>query len=339
MKKKETILAIETSCDDTAIAVVEVKDGKFKILSNTIASQAKKHESYGGVYPSLAKKEHQKNLPIVLVKALKDAKIKDSEIDYLALTVGPGLSPCLWEGVNFAIKLATRLDLAIIPTNHIEAHLLVNLIDQDIKFPAIGLIVSGGHTQLVLIKGISKYEILGETRDDAAGECLDKIARMLGLGYPGGPVLAKEASNYSSDLDIALPRPMINTKDYDFSFSGLKTAALYHFNSQSERVRKSKRYIRAISFEAQQAVIDVLIKKTMRAVREYGTRRVILGGGVSANLELRKQFKEKDIDLIVPEANLSTDNAVMIAVAGYYNREKKTKDYSKIEAQPNLRIG
>ncbi len=343
------ILSIETSCDDTAIAIVEEKKGKtclpagrFKILSNIISSQIELHKEYGGVFPSLAKREHENNLVPVFEKALK--KAKNLKIDVIAVTVGPGLDPCLWTGINFAKSVAIEWGLPIIPVNHIEGHLLVNSIDKEIKYPAIGLIVSGGHTQLILIKGVGKYKILGETRDDAAGECLDKAARILGLDYPGGPAIAKQAQGRSKTSTMGLPRPMMHTKDYDFSFSGLKTAVLYNFKKQSPKVRKSEEYIQSMCFEIQQSVIDVLIKKTMKAVKDYEVRTLILGGGVSANKELRSQFKKvlksksPNTKYLIPDTKYSTDNAVMIAIAGYYNRAKKTKNYSKIKAKPNLRI-
>jgi N6-L-threonylcarbamoyladenine synthase len=329
------ILGIETSCDDTCVALIRAsgkKKPKFKILSNIVSSQIEVHKKYGGVYPFLAKREHQKNLPLVVSKTLK----KNLKIDLIAVTNGPGLEPCLWVGVNFAKTFAYSQNIPIKPVNHIEAHILVNLINKDIKFPALALIVSGGHTQLILVKGIGKYKIIGETRDDAAGECFDKVAKILGLGYPGGPIISKRASQNkgASSFNIKLPRPMINQKNYDFSFSGLKTAVLYNY--KKEKSRKSKRYIQEMSQETQQAVIDVLIKKTLRAAREYGVKTIILGGGVSANQELRKQFKSQWKNrLLVPDKKLSTDNAVMTAIAGYFG---KPKDWRKIKADANLRI-
>ncbi len=242
------ILAIETSCDDTCIAIAEIRNSKFEIRSNIVSSQVKIHAKYGGVFPSLAKREHQKNLPIVLRKALREAK--NPKIDVIAATVGPGLEPCLWTGINFAKELAEKMNLPIIPINHIEAHILVNFINRgstSLKlkiFPAICLVVSGGHTQLILMKGIGKYRILGETRDDAAGECFDKIARILRLGYPGGPVISKLAKSASDrgSTSLKLPRPMIYQKNYDFSFSGLKTAVLYWVkNLKSEKKLTEKR--------------------------------------------------------------------------------------------------
>lgn len=331
------ILAIETSCDDTCVALVRAsgkKESKFEILSNIISSQIEVHKKYGGVYPFLAKREHQKNLPLVVSRTLK----KNLKIDLIAVTNGPGLEPCLWVGVNFAKAFAYSQNIPITPVNHIEAHILVNLINKNIKFPALALIVSGGHTQLILAREIGKYKIIGETRDDAAGECFDKVAKILGLDYPGGPIISKKASQNkgASFFDIKLPRPMINQKNYDFSFSGLKTAVLYDYKKEKPKIRKSKKYIQEMCQETQQAIIDVLIKKTLRAAREYGVKTIILGGGVSANQELRKQFKSQWKNrLLVPDKKLSTDNAVMTAIAGYFG---KPKDWRKIKADANLRI-
>ncbi|MDP2910393.1 MAG: tRNA (adenosine(37)-N6)-threonylcarbamoyltransferase complex transferase subunit TsaD [bacterium] len=341
------ILAIETSCDDTCIAIVEIRGRKrprFKILTNVVSSQTEVHKKYGGVYPTLAVREHKKNLPLVLLKVLE--KTKNSKINLIAVTKGPGLDPCLWAGINFAKELAGNWDLPIVPVNHIESHILVNFIDE-VKnyFPAIALVVSGGHTQLILVKdppaGKGKYKIIGETRDDAAGECFDKVARILGLGYPGGPIIAAEAAkipNFKSQ--IKLPRPMISQKNYDFSFSGLKTAVLYNYKKQKPKIRKSKHYIQEMSKEIQQAVIDVLIKKTIRAAKEYNVKTIILGGGVSANEELRKQFKSQwKGNLLIPEKKFSTDNAVMTAITGYYNYlQGKIRKPEKIKADANLRI-
>ena len=365
------ILAIDTSCDDTCIAIVEAdKRGyqrrltrrKFKILSNVVSSQVKIHRKYGGVYPSLAKREHQKNLPVVLKKALRKARLseKKPKIDAVAITVGPGLDPCLWTGINFAKDLAQQWNLPIIPVNHIEAHIFANFLDKFRKlFPAICLVVSGGHTQLILVKKIGDYKIVGETRDDAAGECFDKTARVLGLPYPGGPAIAAEAARFkvhSSKFKIKLPRPMINTKDYDFSFSGLKTAVLYEFKKRSKKVRVSKEYVREMAKEIQQAIIDVLTKKTIKAAKNYPVKTIMLGGGVAANTELRKQFKLKikkspkenqrfptgqvklRINFWVPLKNLCTDNAVMIGATAYFHRKEASKKWQKIEAKANLRI-
>ncbi len=396
-EKNITILAVETSCDDTGIAVIEAP-GKtksdFNILSNIISSQTKVHEQYGGVFPSLAKREHQKNLVPVLIQALKEAqmlkenpkieedklktlgkilerekelsqnligflqKYEKPDIDYIAVTNGPGLEPCLWVGTNFAKALAYYWELPIIPVNHIEAHILVNFIEKEIEpglLPAVCLIVSGGHTQLVLMKKLGKYEIIGETRDDAAGECFDKTARVLGLGYPGGPAIAEKAKEWElsgKKPTIKLPRPMANTNDYDFSFSGLKTAVLYEvknrygdapLRSAFSRTTEGRQYIEQMCAEIQQAAIDILLKKTMNATINYGAKSIILGGGVTANQELRRQLQERiqklipNVKLLAPEAKYSTDNGLMIAIAAY-SKLKSATSWKKIEVDANLRI-
>lgn len=383
------ILSIETSCDDTGIAILGVNGGKnpdFSVLANEIALQTKIGKKYGGVFPAMAKREHQKNLVPVFKKALEKAgmlikkpdksskehfdgpasispeaslgavldrepelykkiipflkKYAKPDVDFISVTNGPGLEPCLWVGVNFAKALSYFWDIPIVPVNHIEGHILVNFLEnKNIKFPAICLVVSGGHTQLILMEKIGQYKILGETRDDAAGECFDKCAKILGLGYPGGPIIAELATKKDrSPTPIKLPRPMINTKDYDFSFSGLKTAVLYAW----EKNEKNNNFKIAFAKEIQQAIIDVLLKKTAKAIKDYNAKTLILGGGVSANAELRKQFAQNlqtsDVcKLIFPNPDLSTDNGLMIAIAGYFNRAKKI-DWKKIQANGNLRI-
>lgn len=355
------ILGIDTSCDDTAVSIVEIlnpksKNTNFRILSNIVSSQVKLHSKYGGVYPMLAKREHQRNLPVVFKKALRKGQGK--QFDLIGVTVGPGLEPCLWQGINFAKEIARKYKKPLIPVNHIEAHIVANLVGENSKFnlpneekksklfPAICLVVSGGHTQIILVKDIGKYKLIGETRDDAAGECFDKTARILGLSYPGGPVVAKMANKskiQNSKYKIILPRPMIYTRDYDFSFSGLKTAVLYGFKGSKSKIKKSKNYIRAMCHEIQQAIIDVLIHKTIKAAKDFKSRSIILGGGVAANDELKKQFASKincglsNVKFFVPPKNLCTDNAVMIAVAAYFNRNKKT-DLRKLKADGNLRL-
>jgi len=381
------ILGIETSCDDTGIAVLKIKGSKnpvFDVLSNVVSSQTEVHKEYGGVYPIMARREHQKNLVQVLGKSLKKAgllksseatskndeqireinkilvretdlqetllsflqKYEKPDIDLIAVTNGPGLDPCLWVGVNFAKALSYSWNIPIIPINHVEAHALINFLGVKAKgvFPAIALVVSGGHTQIILMEAIGKYKILGETRDDAAGECFDKTARILGLGYPGGPAIAKAAGECdpSKKLGIKLPRPMINSKDYDFSFSGLKTAVLYDHLKKTAKIKNGKEYMCEIANEIQQSIIDVLIKKTITAAKDYKAKTIILGGGVSANSELKKQFQKKsleqNINIIFPEPVLSTDNGLMIAVAGYYNKDKVI-NWKNLKADSNLRIG
>ncbi len=362
------ILAIETSCDETAISILEASGGfsrpKFKILSNIVASQIKIHRKWGGVVPNLAKREHLKNLPIVLKKVLREAKVSSSKfqvssIDVIAVTAGPGLEPALWTGINFAKELAEKWNKPIIGINHMEGHIYSAFLKDksfvlrasDFGFPAAALLVSGGHTELVLIKNWLKYKIIGQTRDDAAGEAFDKVAKMLGLPYPGGPEVAAEAAkfsifNFQFSNKIHLPRPMINSKDYDFSFSGLKTAVLYLLRDLQKNIPKfsdRKDLVSSICMEFQQAVIDVLISKTIRAAKEYKIKTIILGGGVAANKELRKQLgkkikKELPItNYLLPITSFTGDNAAMIAAAAYFRALKKqfTKP-STLKAQGNL---
>ena len=346
------ILGIDTSCDDTCASVLNVKcqnsnlkSCNFEILSNIISSQVKLHAKYGGVYPSLAKREHIKNLPLVFCRATKNIDI--SEINLIGVTVGPGLEPCLWQGVNFAIELAQKMKLLLVPVNHIEAHILANWLTpiyqcqmSNVKsqkfFPAVCLVVSGGHTQLIFMKKIGEYKLIGETRDDAAGECFDKTARVLGLGYPGGPAVAAEAAKLKTKnykLKNKLPRPMIHTKDYDFSFSGLKTAVIYKVRSLKSEETKKKEFIREMCREVQQAIIDVLIHKTLRAAKNFRAKSIILGGGVTANAELKRQFEEKvkkeipDSKFYIPDSKFCTDNAAMVATATYFHQKEATKNW------------
>ena len=390
-----TILGIETSCDDTGVSIIEAKGRKnpsFRILANVVASQIKIHQQYGGVYPNMAKREHETNLPIVVSKALKEAKITPGEflngnqgrfpkthgklkqlslapkLDALAITHGPGLSPCLWTGINEAQKLAKQWNIPLVPVNHMEGHLLISLFFQgdekseirstksETLFPAIALLVSGGHTQLVLVSVLGKYKLLGETRDDAAGECFDKTARVLGLPYPGGPAIAKLAQSHREPrpglgvprpglglLGIQLPRPMIHTKDYDFSFSGLKTAVLYDWKSRSKKTRESATYIRGMAKEIQNAIIEMLVAKTLRAAQRNSAKAIILGGGVGANTMLRETLSKEaslmGMKFLVAPKKLCTDNGTMIAVAGYATWLRQGfKNQKHIEANPNLRI-
>ncbi len=339
------ILGIETSCDETAIGVLKAENKKFEILSNVVASQVKLHQKYGGVYPFLAKREHQKNLPVVFEKATKGIPL--SKIDLIGVTIGPGLEPCLWQGINFAKNLAKKLKLPIVPVNHLEAHILVNFLDfpKNKIFPALCLVVSGGHTLLFLMEKIGKYKIIGQTRDDAAGECLDKTGRLLGLKYPAGPKIEKLAKKYfkkENSFGISLPRPMIYQKNYDFSFAGLKTAVLYEIKKQKGKIKKE--YILEMAKEIQQAVIDVLIKKTLRGAREFKVKSIFLGGGVVANENLREQFKEKIkkelpfLKIFFPKKEFCQDNGIMVAVCAFFHRKKAKKKLEKIRALDNLQI-
>ena len=408
------ILAIETSCDETSVAIIEGKGGlknpSFEILSNIVLSQVKIHKKWGGVVPSLAKREHQANLIPIFKKALIKSEllkpttvvgfenrqplsvlailnrepelleqflkfiptIKIPKIDVIAVTVGPGLEPALWVGVNFAKALAMVWDKPVVAVNHMEGHVVASLLRSNLKskiskimqFPAIALLVSGGHTELALIKKWGDYKIVGQTRDDAAGEAFDKTARMLELPYPGGPQVAKQAENFKKysltfrmggwtrremekeALNIKLPRPMIHSHDFDFSFSGLKTAVLYMLRDMKERHVNIGDFTPMICNEIQQAIVDTLIAKTIRAAKEFNAKSIILGGGVAANKELRLQLKKavvrelaKTTALYLPSPKLTTDNAAMIGMAGYLRASQKDfTSPNKLVAKENLEL-
>ena len=326
------ILGIETSCDETAICVLECDGGAekptFKVLANALYSQAKLHAEFGGVFPMLAKREHLKNLPVLLKKVLE--KVGENKIDAIAVTVGPGLEPALWTGVNFSEELGKKWQVPVIPTNHMEGHIAAVLTQGEVKFPALALLISGGHTELVLAKKWGEYEVLGQTRDDAVGEAFDKVARILGLPYPGGPEisrLAKEARRVSLAAPFSLPRPMLKSDDYDFSFSGLKTAVLYSVKKIPELTAEVKM---AVAREFEDAAAEVLVSKTRKALEQFGTPTLILGGGVSANTFIRESFKKlveefPETTLLVPDPSMSTDNAVMIAMASYLNQNQTSR--------------
>lgn len=359
-------LAIETSCDDTSVSVLRAEeDGrgrlkKIEALSNVVSSQTELHAGYGGVYPFLAKREHQKNLPAVFENAAK--KFDLSKLKFIAVTQGPGLDPCLWTGINFAQDLAKKYNLPLVGANHLEAHFLANLLtlgigeDEFAKnyLPAVCLVVSGGHTLLFLANAIGDYELLGQTVDDAAGECFDKAARILGLGYPGGPEIAKLAQTYRGStpvkltgvepLTVKLPRPMMKQKNYNFSFSGLKTAILYFHQKQTEKTKKMPEYLQAMSYEIQQAIVEVLVSKTARAAKEFAARSIIIGGGVSANSALRQAMQkaadELEIRFLSPAVDLSVDNAAMAGAAGYFafRRDQAVVTPQDLISKPNLSI-
>ena len=345
------ILGIETSCDETAVALIKISKGDLEILSNLVFSQVKLHASFGGVVPKIAGREHLKKIIPLLNKAFQKSEIKPKDINLIAVTRGPGLAPSLFIGMSAAKALSYVLKKPIVGVNHTEAHLFANFIYERAKsmeFPAIGLIVSGGHTQLILIKDFLKYKLLGETLDDAAGECFDKTARILELGYPGGPAIAEQAVKSkvkSQKSKVSLPRPMINSKDFNFSFSGLKTAVLYDFRKRSVKEKKSKKYLQEICWEIQQAIIDVLIDKTIKAAKKYQVKTILLGGGVVANKELRKQFRQKikkeklSYEFKVPNFKFCTDNASMIALLGfYYFNAGKIDSWESLKIKPNLSL-
>lgn len=356
------ILGIETSCDETSAAVLEIKNGNFDLLSQVVLSQEKIHAKFGGIVPEVAARKQMEMIIPVIEQALKKAKTNLKKIDALAVTYGPGLITSLTVGVETAKTLAKVLNKKLIPVNHLAGHLLVNhLTNQKIKYPALGLIVSGGHTFLVLIKNESNYQIIGETQDDAVGEAFDKVAKILGLGYPGGSIISKRAEKGEAGKH-KLPRPMILQQNLDFSFSGLKTAVLYlvhpvpsaarakqgQVKESRELQTKNKQGVYNMCAEFQQACVDVLVSKTLRAIKKYSIKSFLLGGGVAANAELRKQLQQKiskkypDIKIFIPELKFTGDNAAMIAVAGYFklkNKQYLVKDkIDSLTANPNLRL-
>ncbi|MCD6471224.1 tRNA (adenosine(37)-N6)-threonylcarbamoyltransferase complex transferase subunit TsaD [bacterium] len=345
------IFGIDTSCDETSAALVEAKNGNFRILSNIVFSQINVHKKYGGVVPEVAAREHIKKIIPVLEQTFKNFSKKT--VDLIAVTNGPGLITSLLVGIETAKTLSYFLKKSLVSVNHLVGHIYANFFNKHLSakiFPAICLIVSGGHTELVLMTNYEKFKKIGQTLDDAAGECFDKSAKLLGLGYPGGPEISKCASklsitNYNS-LKFYFPRPMINSKNYNFSFSGLKTAVLYRIKKMNKK--QIKENLPIICFEIQQAIIDVLVKKTMRAAREYNARSIILGGGVIANKKLREKFsaqcRQINLPLFFPPKNLCTDNAAMISVAGYFkyinskNRKKFKENWRNMKVNPNLDI-
>ena len=404
------ILSIETSCDETAIAIVEAEGteqrAQFRVLGNALISQIDIHKEYGGVFPALAKREHAKNLVPILEAALEEAEMlrEDTQawseetrdkiaailsrepglaeaffdfvgeceppaIDAIAVTAGPGLEPALWVGVNFARALSLAWQKPVVAVNHMEGHIMAALASRndseksdfknskksdflessvtdrlgikDVKMPVLALLISGGHTELVLMENWLEYKLVGRTLDDAVGEAFDKVARMLGLPYPGGPEVSRlaeqlrESESVKSDFKMhsrsltsgfALPRPMINDATCNFSFSGLKTAVLTLLKKNPEMSNQEKQHI---AHEFENAVTEVLWKKTERALEDSGAQTLVIGGGVSANTHIRRFFRERldttcpAVEFRIPSAALSTDNAIMIALAGFYRARRE----------------
>jgi N6-L-threonylcarbamoyladenine synthase len=351
------VLAIETSCDETAVAVIEAdKKHNLKVLSNFISSQIKLHAKWGGVVPNLAAREHVKNISHVFKAGLAEAGIQDwkKEIDLIAATRGPGLGPALLVGLTFARTLASQSGIPIVGVNHMDGHVHANWLDTEKPmknvFPALNLVVSGGHTELVLMKDHNKYKIVGETLDDAVGEAFDKVARLLGLGYPGGPIVSKRAAEFKEKnpkLNIVLPRPMAKSKDFNFSYSGLKTAVLYKIKDiQEAGFKLDKKVVNEMCHEFQNAATEVLVEKAIRAAKKYKVKAILLSGGVSANSLLRSKLseatKENKIKYFQPQMKYTTDNAAMIAAAGYFQFISKKKNalqkgaWKKIVMNANL---
>ncbi|MCL4353643.1 tRNA (adenosine(37)-N6)-threonylcarbamoyltransferase complex transferase subunit TsaD [Patescibacteria group bacterium] len=338
-----TILGIETSCDETSAAVVRTgSQNKAIVLSNITASSLKLHAATGGIIPEVASRKQLEYIIPVIKKALKNAELDISQIDAIAVTEGPGLIGALLIGVETAKALGYCLNKPIVPVNHLIGHIYANLVSKDqkpdteIEFPAIGLIVSGGHTDLILMKKHGKIQWLGGTRDDAAGEALDKIGRLLGFSYPAGPVIEKEAKK-GNPKTFNFPRPLLNSADFDFSFSGLKTAVLREIKTIKQFNNST---ISNVCASAQQAIIDVVTKKILTAARNYKAKSILLGGGVSANQKLRDDLKLgvkrhcPDAAIFTPPKWLCTDNAAMIAGAALFNYNPVP--WKKITANPEL---
>ncbi len=329
------ILGIETSCDETSASIVE--DG-VKVRSNVVSSQIKIHEAYGGVVPELAARAHLENVVPVVDEALRDAGIIKDQIDGLAVTCGPGLVGPLLVGVSFAKGVAASRNLPLVGVHHIEAHLYApRLAEPDLPYPHVALVASGGHTNLIRVDGIGRYHVLGRTLDDASGECFDKTAQFLGLGFPGGPAIQR-AAREAVGVSIALPRPMLDQEGYDFSFSGLKTALMNAVRRMEEEGQE--RDVKVLARSVEEAIVDTLVEKSIRACRRTGVRALTLSGGVAANARLRdclnKRCEGEGIRLILTPRDYCTDNAAMIAGLGYckiLNGERAGED---LNADPRL---
>lgn len=340
------ILAIDTSCDETAAAVVNGR----RVLSNVIYSQVLLHQKFGGVMPSVAKRAHAERIDSVVERAIKQSHLSWKDIDAVAVTYGPGLAIALEVGINKAIALAKEYKKKLIGVNHMEGHLYSSFVQnskgnpkRDFKFPYLGLLVSGGHTELVLFKDHLTYEILGETLDDAAGEALDKAARMLGFGYPGGPVIERLAEKVQNVDNYKFPRPMLHSDDLKFSFSGLKTSFLYFLRKMTDEEKYVNIDYLASGF--QQAVFETIVGKTRNAMKKTGVNRILLGGGVSVNRHLRKMMrdmvkKEKGNIYFPPYKYLNFDNAAMIGVVASFKAEKGmfVKDAKELDRVPRLSL-
>ena len=329
MEKDIITLGIESSCDETSAAVV--KNGR-EVLSNVINSQIKIHEKFGGVVPEIASRNHINNISGVVEEALKQADLTYNDIDLIACTYGPGLVGALLVGVSYAKGLSYALNKPLIGTNHIEGHIAANYIThKDLKPPFLCLIISGGHTHLVHIKDYTEFEIIRKTRDDAIGEAFDKVARVIGLGYPGGPKVDKMAKDGEANIEL----PKTHLDNLDFSFSGIKTAVI-NLHHKNPDINKSNL---CASFE--KTVTEILIENTIKAAKQLNIKSIALAGGVSANSYIRQEFinlEKKGYKIYYPESILCTDNAAMIASAGYYRYINGTKSDLTLNAIPNLKI-
>jgi N6-L-threonylcarbamoyladenine synthase len=324
-------LGIETSCDETSVAVL--RDGR-EILSNIVYSQAHLHEKYGGVVPEVASRNHIKKLPFAVKEALDQAGLDFSDISLVGATYGPGLVGPLLVGLSYAKAIAYALNKPFVGVNHLEGHIFAHYLENpDAPPPFVALIVSGGHTLLVEVRAYGEYEILGETRDDAAGEAFDKVGKLLGLGYPAGAALDKLARQ-GNPKALALPRPMLDSDSLEFSFAGLKTAVVYYLRDHPDAARADV----AASF--QEAVVDVLVEKTLRAARQRNIKRVIVVGGVAANSRLRERLlSQKNLQVFFPKMELCTDNAAIIAACAYFRHTQLgQRDPFDLAPQPGVNL-
>lgn len=330
-------MAIETSCDETSVAIVE--DGR-KVLSNVILSQINTHKFFGGVVPEIASREHLEAINYVIKQGFEEANLNYEDVDIIAVTKGPGLIGALLVGVSAAKGMSLAMNKPLVGVNHMQGHICANyLAHEDLQPPFVSLVVSGGHTYLVHVKDYTEYEVIGRTRDDAAGESFDKISRALGLGYPGGPAIQKAAEKGNPQA-IDFPRVMLEKDSYDFSFSGLKTAVLNYLNSQ--RMANKEIVVEDVAASFQAAVLDVLVAKSLRLIEEKKLDKFVLSGGVAANKPLRERL-EKDLSkmgvkLYYPPMDLCTDNAAMIASAGFFNYKKYGSDELDMDVFPNLEL-
>lgn len=334
---KLLILAIETSCDETSASVIE--DGK-KVRSNIVASQINSHKRFGGVVPEIASRHHVEYITHIIEEAMKDADVTFEDLDAIAVTEGPGLVGALLIGVNAAKAIAYAHNLPLIPVDHIAGHIYAAQLVEPFEFPALALVVSGGHTELIYMKEHGSFEIIGETRDDAAGEAFDKIGRVLDLPYPGGKHIDEMAQKGQDTFDF--PRAMMNEDNYDFSFSGLKSAFINRVHNAGQKGETLDHNDLATSFQS--AVVEILVTKTIRAAKEYGVKQIILAGGVAANSGLREtlttQVNEEleHVSLIVPPLSLCGDNAAMIGAAAFLDIEKDMSSHLALNAQPGLSL-
>lgn len=336
MGNDQYIMGIETSCDETSVSVV--KNGR-EIVSNIVSSQIESHKRFGGVVPEIASRHHVEQITIVLEEAMKEAGVSYDDLDAVAVTEGPGLVGALLIGVNAAKTVAFAHGIPLVGVHHIAGHIYANRLVKEMEFPLLALVVSGGHTELVYMKEHGHFEVIGETRDDAAGEAYDKVARTLSMPYPGGPHIDRLAANGEATID--LPRAWLEEGSYDFSFSGLKSAVINTVHNAEQRGETIKPEDLAASF--QESVVDVLVTKTLHAVKEYPVKQVLLAGGVAANKGLRAAltaaFSEiPDVGLIIPPLSLCGDNAAMIAAAGSILFEKGQRAGLALNANPGLDI-